>query len=247
MRLDKFLAGAGLGTRSEVKDMIRAGRVTVNSVTVKDGGMNVTDSDDIRLKGSERPLTNRNGRIHWFMLNKPAGIVSANSDMSDDTVIGLFAGEGIKDLFTVGRLDKDTEGLLLVTNDGELSHFLLSPGRHVPKTYHAVINGILADDAAEKLKNGIAFKDFTSAPAELVITATDREKCTCEADITVSEGKFHEVKRLIAAVGGEVTYLKRISFGPLMLDGSLKPGEYRILSNEEIRSLAEAVGKGKKE
>ena len=243
MRLDKYLASAGFGTRSEVKEKIRKGRVSVNGTAVKDAGAEIKDCDRVSIDGKETAGISELEKKHWYMLNKPAGLVSANSDKRDETVIGLFAGENAGDLFTVGRLDKDTEGLLLVCDDGELSHYLLAPSRSIEKTYFARIDGILAEDAAARLKSGIEFKDFTSRPAGLEILGEDRDNGTCEALVTVCEGRFHEVKRLIAAVGGEVTFLKRIAFGPLKLDGELKPGEYRELTDAEINELRVAVGK----
>ena len=243
MRLDKYLASAGFGTRSEVKEKIRKGRVCVNGTVVKDSGAEIKDGDRVSIDGKETAGISELGKKHWYMLNKPAGLVSANSDEKDETVIDLFAGENVKGLFTVGRLDKDTEGLLFVSDDGELSHYLLSPSRSIEKTYYAKIDGILAEDAAVRLKGGIEFKDFTSRPAVLEILNEDRNNNTCEAHVTVCEGRFHEVKRLIAAVGGEVTFLKRIAFGPLKLDGGLAPGEYRALTDAEIRELKSAVGK----
>ncbi len=243
MRLDRFLAEAGLGTRTEVKDLVRSGKVLVNGQTVKDSGLNVKDTDEIRLAGEKGAVVNRSAGPVWYMINKPAGTVCANSDKTAPTVIELFEKERVRDLFSVGRLDKDAEGLLLVTNDGELSHYLLSPSRHVDKKYYLRINGIPDADAGKRLAEGIEFKDFTSKPAVLDILKEDREKDSCEALVTVTEGKFHEVKRLIAAVGGEVKYLKRIAFGPLDLDPALAPGEYRELNENEIRQLYEAVGK----
>ncbi len=242
MRLDKYLANAGFGTRSEVKELVRKGRIAVNGAVVKDAGADIKDSDLVSVDGRQTSGTAELKKTHWYMLNKPAGLVSANSDGRDETVIGLFFGERNKDLFTVGRLDKDTEGLLLVSDDGELGHFLLSPSRHVEKTYFAKVKGELANDAVERLAGGIEFKDFTSKPAKLEISGADTDGLT-EVMITITEGKFHEVKRLIAAVGGEVKYLKRISFGPLELDDTLKPGEYRELTAEEIKMLRAAVGK----
>ena len=243
MRLDKYLASAGFGTRSEVKEKIRKGRVSVNGAVEKDPGAEIKDADRVSIDGKETAGISELEKKHWYMLNKPAGLVSANSDEKDETVIDLFVGENVKGLFTVGRLDKDTEGLLLVSDDGELSHYLLAPSRSIEKTYYARIDGILAHDAADRLKAGIEFKDFTSRPAVLEILGEDRDNNTCEALVTVCEGRFHEVKRLIAAVGGEVTFLKRIAFGPLKLDGELKPGEYRELTDAEINELRTAVGK----
>ncbi len=242
MRLDKYLANAGFGSRSEVKEMVRRGRIAVNGIAVKDPGKDIGDPDVVTVDGRQAAGIAELNRTHWYMLNKPAGLVSANSDDRSETVIALFEKEKNKQLFTVGRLDKDTEGLLLVSDDGELGHYLLSPSRYVKKTYLARIAGELASDAAERLKTGIEFKDFTSEPAVLEILRTAAGEYT-EALITVTEGKYHEVKRLVAAVGGEVRYLKRISFGPLKLDEDLKTGEYRELTGEEIAALRAAVGR----
>jgi 16S rRNA pseudouridine516 synthase len=243
MRLDKYLADCGIGTRSEVKEIVRKGRVSVNGAVVKDSGAAVSEADSVSVDGRLLGGVGELKKKHWFMLNKPAGLVSANSDEKDATVIDIFKNEGLKGLFTVGRLDKDTEGLLLVCDDGEMSHYLLAPSRNIAKVYYAKIDGLLAPDAAERLANGIEFKEFVSRPAKLEILSADADNNTCEAYVTVSEGRFHEVKRLIAAVGGEVTYLKRIAFGPLKLDESLKAGEYRELSGGEINELRAAVGK----
>ncbi|MCR5428831.1 MAG: rRNA pseudouridine synthase [Lachnospiraceae bacterium] len=243
MRLDKYLADCGIGTRSEVKEIVRKGRVCVNGTVVKDSGAAVSEADSVSVDGKALGGVGALTKKHWFMLNKPAGTVSANSDDRDATVIDIFKNEGLKGLFTVGRLDKDTEGLLLVCDDGELSHYLLAPSRSVEKTYFARVSGRLAPDAAERLSGGIEFKDFVSRPAKLEILGEDADNDTCEALVTVCEGRFHEVKRLLAAVGGDVTYLKRIAFGPLKLDAQLKPGEYRALTDVEIRELKAAVGK----
>lgn len=243
MRLDKYLADCGIGTRSEVKEIVRKGRVCVNGAVVKDSGAAVSEADSVSVDGKALGGVGELTKKHWFMLNKPAGTVSANSDDRDATVIDIFKNEGLKGLFTVGRLDKDTEGLLLVCDDGELSHYLLAPSRSVEKTYFARVNGRLAPDAAERLSGGIEFKDFVSRPAKLEILGEDGDNDTCEALVTVCEGRFHEVKRLLAAVGGDVTYLKRLAFGPLKLDAQLKPGEYRALTDAEIRELKAAVGK----
>lgn len=245
MRLDKFLADAGYGTRSEVKELVRKGKVRVNGTVVKDSGMAVAETDEINVQGTSNKVADVTKK-HWYMLNKPAGTVSANVDKNDPTVINLFRGEGVKGLFTVGRLDKDTEGLLLVTDDGELGHYLLAPGREVEKTYYADVRGILKEEHVEAFKKGFEFKDFTSKEAGLEIIATDEASDTCKALITVTEGKYHEVKRLVAAVGCEVIYLRRERFAGLELDKKLAKGEYRALTEEEIDKLWNAVGKDRK-
>lgn len=242
MRLDKLLADAGCGTRSEVKELVRKGRVSVNGTVVRDSGTAVKDTDEVNVAGRPVRLADVTAK-HWYMLNKPAGIVSANSDRNDDTVIELFKGEGVKGLFTVGRLDKDTEGLLLVTDDGELGHFLLSPGREVEKTYYARVAGVLQKEHIEAFSRGFEFKEFTSKPAVLRILTADAKSGVSEALVTVTEGKFHEVKRLVAAVGCEVTYLRRVRFAGLELDESLETGQYRKLREDEIDVLKKSVGK----
>lgn len=256
MRLDKLLADAGYGTRSEVKELVRKGRVRVNGNVVKDSGMAVSGTDEISVAKTaskqEQPDSGPAGGTlrtadvtgkHWYMLNKPAGVVSANVDKRDRTVMDLFRQEPVKSLFTVGRLDKDTEGLLLVTDDGELGHYLLAPGREVEKTYYAGIRGVLKTEHIEAFRRGFEFKEFTSKPAVLEILSKDEAAGTSEALVTVTEGKFHEVKRLVAAVGCEVTYLRRVRFAGLELDASLEPGGYRKLTESEVEGLWEAVGK----
>ena len=242
VRLDKYLANSGFGSRSEVKELVRKGRVRINGSPVKDAGADVKDADSVEVDNKPTKGMAELGKPHWYMLNKPAGIVSANTDERDRTVIDLFEKEGNRKLFTVGRLDKDTEGLLLVSDDGELGHYLLSPSRHVEKTYLAKVKGTLAPDAVERTARGIAFKDFTSKPAKMEIKGTGQDGLS-EVLITLTEGKYHEVKRIVAAVGGEVVYLKRLSFGPLMLDEGLKPGEYRALTDNETELLKLAVEK----
>lgn len=234
MRLDKLLANSGFGSRSEVKEMIRKGRVLVNNVPATKPEINVAGTDEVRVGGR---IIGGELKPSYYMLNKPAGLLSATEDKSGQTVIDLFAAEKISQLFPVGRLDKDTEGLLLVTDDGELAHYLLAPSREIPKVYYAQINGLIEDEATEAFRKGFSFKDFDSKPAELKILSRDTSNNKTEAEITVTEGKFHEVKRLVAKVGGEVTYLRRIAFGSLKLDESLKPGSYRRLTDEELQLL----------
>lgn len=246
MRLDKLLANSGYGSRSDVKELVRKGRVTVNGTVVKDGSVAVSPSDTVEVRvpdGREcRVEAESVSKTHWFMLNKPAGFVSANSDRNDRTVIELFDKESVRGLFTVGRLDKDTEGLLLVTDDGELGHFLLSPRREVPKTYYAEVTGMMKPEYIRTFEQGIQFSDYTSKPAILEILETDEFSQTGKILVTVTEGKYHEVKRLVAAVGCEVSYLKRIRFAGLNLDETLLPGEYRPLSADEITALKVAAG-----
>lgn len=244
MRLDKYLADMQAGTRSRVKEFIRRGRVTVNGSVCRKPEEKVTpEADIVCLDG--RPI--RYVRLVYYMLNKPAGLITAVTDAGEATVLSLIRSAG-KDLFPVGRLDRDTEGLLLITNDGELAHRLLSPKRKVPKTYEAVLRGIPGPAAAEAFREGIALapvrngtateEGFTCGPAELLVLSRDEERDESVVRITITEGKYHQVKRMAGAIGCEVRYLKRVAMGPLALDESLKAGEYRELTAEEVRILS---------
>lgn len=239
MRLDKLLANAGCGSRSEVKTFVRKGRISVNGIIVKEADMNVSETDTICFDGKSIDTD----KYHYFMLNKPEGIVSATEDIHDETVIDLFKGEKLKGLYPVGRLDKDTHGLLIITDDGELGHFLLSPSRHVDKSYYARVKGEINTEHIEKFREGLVFKDFTAEEAKLEVLSYDRESEVSETIVTIHEGKFHQIKRMFHAVGGEVIYLKRISFGPLKLDDTLREGEYRALTKQETELLKSAVKK----
>ena len=252
MRLDKYLADHGYGTRSMVKKIIASGRVSINGELSRDGATHIPDKAVIKVSGSGR-LDEKAGEqryladedtFSYFMLNKPAGTVTANTDKSDRTVMDFFRDEHIKGLNPVGRLDKDTEGLLLITDDGELGHFLTSPKRNVPKKYYAELNGIPDQAGIERLKSGVSFKDFTARPAVLEIISKDEEQNTSTVFITVTEGRFHEVKRLALAIGCEVRYLKRVDFAGLKLDEDLDAGQYRRLTDTEIEMLrAQKTGK----
>lgn len=235
MRLDKYLAEMGCGTRSEVKKQIRKSAVTVNGETVRDVDFKVDETKDVVcVNGQQISYVS----MEYYMLNKPAGVVSATEDKRDQTVIDLIADKKRKDLFPVGRLDKDTEGLLLITNDGKLAHDLLSPKKHVDKTYYARIKGKVTDEDVKIFANRVNIgtdeeKEWT-LPARLEILKSGEES---EVRLTIREGKFHQVKRMFQAVGKEVTYLKRESMGSLHLDESLKKGAYRLLTEDEIKGL----------
>ena len=230
MRLDKFLADMGCGTRSDLKKMIRKGCVLVDEKTARDPGTSVTENSCVVLNGEE---------IHYqtmvyIMLNKPDGVISAINDPKQETVIDLITDQIRRDLFPVGRLDKDTEGLLLLTNDGELAHRILSPKHHVDKTYYAKLDGEVTDEMIDQFKEGLEINDeepFKALPAVL------KPDLHNSAVITIQEGKYHQIKRMFKMVGREVLYLKRLSMGPLKLDENLKPGEYRSLTEEEIKAL----------
>ncbi len=235
MRLDKYLADMGIGTRSEVKQHIHKGLVSVNGALPTGPNQHVQPgADEIFYQGE--PVSYQ--EYEYFMLNKPQGCVSAVTDPQHQTVLDLIDKKNRKDLFPVGRLDRDTEGLLLITNNGRLCHNLLAPGKHVPKTYFARISGNVTDEDTAQFAKGINIgEQRDTLPAELQILSHDGT--FSEITLTITEGKFHQVKRMFQAVGKEVVYLKRISMGNLKLDESLQPGEYRQLTEEEIRLLGQ--------
>ena len=231
MRIDKYLADSGIGSRSIVKDLIKKGRISVNESIVRDPGFHVDENKDSISVDGEPVSYNR---FSYIMMNKPAGVITATTDKKDRTVLDLIDPPVPKGLAPVGRLDKDTTGLLLLTNDGELSHRLLSPKTHVPKTYYAKISGerISMDESdISAFKEGIELSDHHCLPAELSIISAD------EIRLTIYEGKFHQVKRMCQSRGFEVTYLKRESMGSLILDENLADGEYRYLTNEELEAI----------
>lgn len=231
MRLDKFLVDMGVGTRSEVKKDIKAGHVKVGGSIVNDPGYHIKDTDEVTYRGENIAYES----FEYYMLNKPAGVISATEDKKQTTVIELLNERKRKDLFPVGRLDKDTEGLLLITNDGELAHRLLSPKKHVDKVYYAKIQGRVDEEDVRKFRDGIVIdEEFTALPAELIILKSGD---ISEIKVTIREGKFHQIKRMFKAVDKEVVYLKRLSMGTLQLDSSLKEGEYRKLTDEELKEL----------
>jgi len=233
IRLDKYLADMEVGTRSQVKQYLKKGLVTVNGETEKKPERKIDENNDIvTFQGKEITYN----EFVYYMFHKPADCVSATKDNQHKTVLDYLKNAPGKDLFPVGRLDIDTEGLLLITNDGPLCHELLSPVKHVPKTYYAKVQGEIKKDAVTLFQQGIDIGDDTvTAPAELKILSRDGE--LSEVLLTITEGRFHQVKRMIAAVGGEVIYLKRLSMGELRLDETLQPGEFRELTTMELQSL----------
>lgn len=233
MRIDKVLSNLGYGSRKDVKKLLKDGAVKVNSVIVKDAKQHVDPKNDtVTLNGEEIQYK----EFIYLMMNKPPGVISATEDNRDETVIDLLEVEDLVfEPFPVGRLDKDTEGLLLITNDGQLSHRLLSPKKHVPKTYFAVIEGEVTDEDIEAFRNGVTLDDgYETKPGELVIL---KSGLTSDIELTITEGKFHQVKRMFQAVGKRVVYLQRLSMGPLKLDETLELGEYRELTDEELEIL----------
>lgn len=233
-RLDKMLASRGAGSRKEACQLIRAGRVTVNGQPCREPASKVSpEQDTVCVMGV--PLRARKER--YFMLNKPAGVISATEDLEQKTVLELFPESERAGLAPVGRLDKDTLGLLLVTDDGALNHALTSPRRHVDKRYCALVSGTLADDAAEQFQRGIELRDGTKClPADLTVLKQHADGLL-EVEVVLHEGKYHQVKRMIAALGGHVERLERLSMGPLVLDASLERGTYRELTEAEIGAL----------
>ena len=247
MRLDKFLSETANLTRKDAKVVLNKGRVSVNGELCKSGDKKVTEADEILLDGKR--LSNIEEFL-YFMLHKPAGVVSATEDNKDKTVLDLVKEQekecnfiiGKRELFPVGRLDKDTEGLLLLTDDGELAHRLLSPKRHVDKVYYAKLSGIVPEDAIERFEKGIEVgKEYKAMPAKLEIIKISPEEASSEVHITLREGKFHQVKRMCHEIGCEVTYLKRLSMGSLVLDKELPLGKCRKLTKEEIQILKKEV------
>ena len=226
-RLDKFLTQLSVGTRSQVKEMIKKGRVCINGIHASKPEQKVDPENDMITLDSK---VLSYSRYVYYMLNKPSGVITATMDKKKETVVDLIEDKR-KDMFPVGRLDIDTEGLLLITNDGELCHRLLSPKHHVDKCYYVETDEAIPQYAKESFEKGIDLGDFTAMPAQLEILDT------CKANITIQEGKFHQVKRMFEAVGVKVTYLKRLSMGSLKLDEALKPGMSRALTQEELECL----------
>ena len=240
MRLDKFLADQNIGTRKQIKEYVKNGRCKVNGQVVLKSDIHINEDkdeisfDDILLSYS---------RFHYFLLNKPVGVVSATTDGKNATVIDLLQEENVKGLSPCGRLDIDTEGLLLITDDGTLIHRLLSPKKHVDKVYEVHLRDRLSDEAASKLKKGVDIGDKKdngdtdyTLPAEILFCKDD-DKGRPVIKLIIQEGRFHQVKRMLEAVGNEVLFLRRLSMGPLTMDDDLLPGQYRPLNDDEIKSL----------
>lgn len=276
MRLDKMLGNLGYGTRSGIKLLVKQGAVVVNGQRAKDPGMQIDPRSDVVAIDGE---TVRYRDTVYVMLHKPAGVVSATEDNRDRTVLDLIEDDDVTVLspFPVGRLDKDTEGLLLLTNDGKLSHELLSPRKHVPKTYRALVaGGVVGEEDAAAFERGVTLDDgYVTMPAQLRVLAaaghpaealgggdasTTEEPNRAELreaagiarqalatdytesplnwiELTIHEGKFHQVKRMFESVGKKVLYLRRVSMGPLALDPALAPGQWRELTEEEVEGL----------
>lgn len=232
MRLDKFLKECNVCSRSESKQILKKGLIKVNGNIIKDSAFKVDENKDV--------ITYKDNVIEYqefiyIMLNKPAGVVSATTDTKEETVIDLVSEYAYKELFPFGRLDKDSVGLLILSNDGKLAHELLSPKKHVSKVYYLKIKGRLDDTDVDAFENGITLEDgYVTKPGKLEIIKSG-EISECYA--TISEGKFHQLKRMFISLNKEVIFLKRIKFKDIVLDESLDEGEYRLLTKEEIESL----------
>lgn len=254
MRLDKYLAQMSAGTRSEVRELIKSDRVFVNDVPADKPGQKVGQDDVITVDGEQIVYA----EYEYYMLNKPQGYVSAVKDNTAPTVVSLIRSARRQDLFPVGRLDKDTEGLLLITNDGKLAHRLLSPKKHVWKKYLVQAQGLVTGEDIRMLEQGVDIGDGKETlPARAEILDGSRAALAARAgicngggvpvqgnengctwlELAIREGRYHQIKRMMAAVGKPVIYLKRISMGSLNLDERLGPGEYRALTGEEIHQL----------
>lgn len=232
MRLDKYLASVGVGTRTAVKELIRKKAVTVNGAVTTSPECKVdSEKDQIVCRGQQISYT----EYEYYMLHKPAGVVSAVTDARERTVLELLTERHRKDLFPVGRLDKDTEGLLLITNDGALCNRLIAPKKHVEKQYYVRVQGRVTEAEVSRFAEGLDIGDEKpTKPGRLIILQAGAES---EVLLTITEGRFHQVKRMFQAVGMEVIYLKRLSMGSLQLDEALAAGEYRRLTAEEIKDL----------
>lgn len=236
MRLDKFLVECGIGSRTEIKKILKAGQVTVNQVVEKSAKRHIDEKqDEVAYRG--QVLTYE--KFVYYLLNKPKGVISATEDSKHRTVLDLLDDTARqKEVFPVGRLDIDTHGLLLLTNNGALAHEMLSPKKHVEKVYQAKVVGIMTQEDVSRFAQGIELKDFTCQSADLDILEVQEEAQTSRVQIRIAEGKFHQVKRMVAACGKQVTDLQRLSMGPLRLDEELLVGEWRRLTAAELESLA---------
>ena len=231
IRLDKFLCEMEIGTRSQVKDIVKKGMVSVDGEVIKKADYKFDETAaKVCVNGKELSYQ----KFYYYMLNKPQGVVSATTDNHDKTVLDLLKDAPGKDLFPVGRLDKDTEGLLLITNDGELSHNLLSPKKHVDKTYLVETKELVTEEMILKLEQGVDIGE-----EKLTLPAKVKQLEDKKIELTITEGKFHQVKRMLKAIDNEVIYLKRLSMGSLKLDKKLPLGEYRSLTEGEILGLKE--------
>ncbi len=233
LRLDKILSDSGIGTRSTVKQLIKNGRVTVDGKKTADPSFKADTSAKIEIDGKAVGYS----KYIYLMLNKPPHVISATHDKKEKTVIDLLkAPYSNMSLFPVGRLDKDTEGLLILTNDGEFAHNSLSPKKHIDKIYYVEAQGHFSSDITIEFSKGITLDDgYLCKSASLNILSLEYDKI--KAELTITEGKFHQIKRMFQAKGGKVTYLKRTAFGKILLDPDLPIGEYRPLTEKELEYI----------
>lgn len=235
-RLDKILASQGHSSRKEVKEMIKKGRVAVNGTVVLDSSVKISDSDSITLDGNELALK----KHIYLMLNKPQGVVSASDSREDKTVIDLVPDKFYRSgLFPAGRLDKDTVGFVLITDDGDFAHRILSPKNHVVKTYEARLERELSDSQRDLIQNGIVLSDGTTCKESRVEILEDGN--TPLVQIQICEGKYHQIKRMFAAAGNKVGYLKRTGIGALLLDETLSEGQCREITPEELEKIKSGI------
>lgn len=241
MRLDKFLTEAGIGTRSQIKVYIKKGLVTVNGQRAKAASVHIDETKD-GISFQNKLVSYKKNR--YYMLHKPKGVVCATKDNVSKTVLQLFAPNLQKGLFPVGRLDKDTEGLLLLTTDGDFSHRLMSPKKHVEKTYYFEAEGSLDKEKIKKLESGIEISKDEPLTLPAKLSDIQQDKQLVKGCLTITEGRFHQVKRMLQAVDCHVIYLKRLSIGQVPLDENLAPGEYRELTDKELQSLKNGLNSG---
>lgn len=235
LRIDKILSNVGYGSRAEIKVYCKKGLVKANGKVISNPGTQVdTDTDKIEFNNE----VVRYREFVYIMMNKPDGYLSATFDKRDPIVLDLIDSSYLAfEPFPVGRLDKDTEGLLVLTNDGKLAHRVLSPKKHVPKTYYAKIDGVVTEKDVKAFEKGVTLDDgYETMPSQLEILESGE---TSEIELTIHEGKFHQVKRMFESVGKKVVYLKRLSMGKLKLDETLSLGEYRELTDEEVKLIEE--------
>ncbi|WP_353989165.1 pseudouridine synthase [Pediococcus argentinicus] len=238
MRVDKFLHDMNLGTRTQIRKLVRDGYVAVNGELVKTGRVKVVPEVDlVTVKNEEVKYQ----EFFYYVLNKPIGVLTATEDRKQKTVMDLFNKVDYRsDLFPVGRLDKDTEGLLLITNNGNMAHRLLSPEHHVTKVYRAVVTGNMDESVIQEFKDGVTLKDGTKLKAaELEILSYSELENQTTVQIKITEGKYHQVRRMFGATGERVVGLRRVAFGPLTLDSGVISGNYRALTDEELEALGE--------
>lgn len=232
IRIDKYLADAGFGSRKDVKGLLKAKQVTINGEMCVHAEEKLEPAQDVVCVQGKMVVYES---FSYYMLHKPQGVVSATTDKKEKTVIDLITGHKRRDLFPVGRLDKDTEGLLILTNDGKLANDLLAPGKHVKKTYYARIRGLVTKQEITAFAEGVNIGDeMLTAPAELVVKRAGAES---EIEITITEGRYHQIKRMFESVGMQVVYLKRLQMGTLRLDETLACGQYRKLTKQEVFAL----------